>query len=316
MDVKRKKFGFTPLETKVSNRGSNRFLTGFTLAEILTVLGIIALLVGLLVPTLSWVRNTAREVKQKAQLTTIALALEAFKNDYGDYPNSDSLSDPDYSGAQILCEALLGWDLLGFHPDSVWDAAGTAYGLPPSIANLQQRKGPYLELATVNAFRLGNISVAKPGLFDAPAPAPLAPDTFVICDSFGVKQVRVVGKTVKAGTPILYYRANTSSKTIIPSTPPAPPAPPEARIYNVLDNYDLIALGRVTDSKLHPLGELDTFPLNWEAEYARFYKYIRDMKVTAASLIIWPYRPDSYILISAGADGLYGTSDDITNFGN
>ena len=27
-----------------------------------------------------------------------------------------------------------------------------------------------------------------------------------------------------------------------------------------------------------------------------------------------PYRAQSYILISAGKDGLYGTSDDITNF--
>jgi hypothetical protein len=29
----------------------------------------------------------------------------------------------------------------------------------------------------------------------------------------------------------------------------------------------------------------------------------------------WPYRSDSYLLISAGADGLYGTDDDIRNFG-
>jgi hypothetical protein len=28
----------------------------------------------------------------------------------------------------------------------------------------------------------------------------------------------------------------------------------------------------------------------------------------------WPCRPDSYILISAGVDGVYGTDDDITNF--
>jgi len=34
----------------------------------------------------------------------------------------------------------------------------------------------------------------------------------------------------------------------------------------------------------------------------------------SASGIVWPYRPDSYILISAGADGYYGTADDITNF--
>jgi hypothetical protein len=41
--------------------------------------------------------------------------------------------------------------------------------------------------------------------------------------------------------------------------------------------------------------------------------YIQDPKVTARP---WPYRPDSYLLISAGADGLYGTPDDICNFGN
>ena len=47
-------------------------------------------------------------------------------------------------------------------------------------------------------------------------------------------------------------------------------------------------------------------------------KKLIDPKAKAASggIINWPYRPDSYILISAGADGLYGTGDDITNFGN
>jgi len=125
MDVKRKKFGFTPLETKVSNRGSNRFLTGFTLAEILTVLGIIALLVGLLVPTLSWVRRIARETKQKVQFVTISLALMAFKTDYGDYPPSNCPTGSDYCGAQKLAEALLGRDLLGFNKYSNWSATDT-----------------------------------------------------------------------------------------------------------------------------------------------------------------------------------------------
>jgi len=308
MDVKRKKFGFTPLEMKVSNRGSNRFLTGFTLVELLTVLGIIALLVGLLLPALGWVRRVARETKQKVQLTTIGLALEAFKNDYGDYPNSDSLNDPDYSGAQILCEALLGWDLLGFHPYSHFVSDGGGIYSNDEV-NLRERRGPYLELATANAFRLGdNSSRLDPdGLFADTTP--LNPDTFVLCDAFGVKPITIGIKTVKAGTPILYYRANTSSKTI------DPPDPHQARIYNVLDNYDLIALNRMTDGKPHPLGEGVSHPM-WDPKYARFYKYIMDTKVTMASLIHWPYRPDSYILISAGADGLYGTSDDITNFGN
>jgi hypothetical protein len=46
---------------------------------------------------------------------------------------------------------------------------------------------------------------------------------------------------------------------------------------------------------------------------AAFYSYIEDPKVTAKST---PYNPNSYILISAGPDGTYGTKDDIRNFGN
>ncbi len=54
--------------------------------------------------------------------------------------------------------------------------------------------------------------------------------------------------------------------------------------------------------------------LNNLNNYQFFYEeYIRDPKIEAR---VWPYRPDSYLLISAGADGLYGTPDDIRNFGN
>jgi hypothetical protein len=260
------------------------------------------------------VRRIAKETKQKAQLTTIGLALTAFKNDYGDYPPSHwwDETDPapsiqDYCGAQKLAEALLGWDLLGFHPDSVWDAAGTAYGPPaPSIANLQERRGPYLELATANAFRLGGLE----GLFNNPAP--LEPDTFVICDVFGVKKITLAnGETVKAGAPILYYRANTSSKSIEPIG-----VPPNYidQIYNFRDNTIVTQVKATEDGKEHPLTDWFFFYYgDPTAVPPVVIGYIQDPKVTAKS---WPYRPDSYILISAGADGEYGTTDDITNFGN
>ena len=158
--------------------------TGFTIVELLAALAIIALMVGLLLPALSMVRNTAKEVKQKAQFTTIELALTAFKNDYGDYPPSDWPLPPapysDYCGAQKLAEALMGWDLLGFHPKSNFRYNGyNDDGLFIYDANnpvfFDQRKGPYLELATISAFRLGNISIRKPGLFYNTAS--LAPDT-------------------------------------------------------------------------------------------------------------------------------------------
>jgi prepilin-type N-terminal cleavage/methylation domain-containing protein len=281
--------------------------TGFTVVELLAALAIIAIMVGLLIPALNVVRNKAKETKQKAQFMTINLALTAFKNDHGDYPESNwSLPTgvpvpggptSDYCGAQKLTEALLGWDLLGFHPRSdfrsngrndlgeyIYDVNNTTY--------FDQRKGPYLELATTSAFRLGNISAFYPGLYNNTMS--LAPNTFVLCDVFGEKKITFSNsKTSKAGAPILYYRANTSGKTIY-------------EIYSALDNDALVNVKQTADNKIHPLSDAS-------GQYQYFYNYILDPQITARP---WPYRPDSYILISAGADGLYGTGDDIRNFGN
>jgi len=293
---------------------AKRKKSGFTLVELLTVIGIIAILLGLLVPSLSMVRKIAKETKQKAQLTTIGLALTAFKNDYGDYPPFYYPLFSDYCGAQKLAEALLGWDLLGFHPDSAWRADGYDGGLSPEgwltydpgktrdidgdgiLDTLDERRGPYLELATTNAFRLSD-------LFGAGNTGDLAEWPYVICDVFGVKKITLAnGETVKAGTPILYYRANTSSKTLINDEEMF-----DNNIYNIHDNGYLVSLGRLKDGTLHPLMEPSVF-------YSMDGGVV-DPKASTPTFS-WPYRPDSYILISAGADGLYGTTDDITNFGN
>lgn len=303
--------------------------TGFTLVELLTVLAIIAMLVGLLIPSLTLIRNTARRAKQKAQLTEIELALTAFRNDCGDYPPSSWLPPGDYCGAQKLAEALLGWDLAGFHPDSHWQADGrnntpiTVGGIPyppdryffydtTNPLDMDKRRGPYLERATENAFMLGDLY--GPAL--AASALGASPKTFVICDSFGVKKVTLSsGETVQAGTPILYYKANTASKTIVA------PANVNQRIYNASDNEPLTAqsqLGSILDNTVkHPLGMFTggDYPVfyNSRYDYGGGIGYgIRDPKVPNP----WPYRPDSYLLISAGADGLYGTKDDICNFGN
>ncbi len=283
------------------------------MVELLVVLGIIALLVGLLLPALNTVKNIAKETKQKAQFTAIELALTAFKNDYGDYPPSvwSSPSNPatDYCGAQKLAEALLGWDLLGFHLKSAWRADGLDVAGGPGTYDplktrdldgngvpdtLDERKGLYLELATTSAFKLGDVFRPYPT-------GPLAPDTYVICDAFHAKKVTtidpVTGRPIaareKAGAPILYYRARTSEKTI-------------GTIYDVLDNNALVLAKQQADNREHPLAR-DA------GQYQFFYDYIRNPKITARP---WPYRPDSYILISAGPDGLYGTGDDICNFGS
>ncbi len=302
--------------------------SAFTLVELLTVLGIIAIVVALLIPALTTVRKIAKETQQKAQLTTIEMGLTAFRNDDGDYPPSNWNNPPgDYCGAQKLTEALVGWDLMGFHPNSAWRADGkdkdggdTAYtgattgSQADRERNLKERKGPYLEVATSNVFRLGNSSAgAEDGLFDDTGGV-LDRDRYVLCDVFAVRRINISsGSTVKAGTPILYYKANTSSRIFDPNASPLP-EDNEKNIYNAYDNFPLIILGSVTvdgsHGEPHPLG--DALKNLYKFDYGEDNVYgIRDSKITARP---WPHRPDSYILISAGADGLYGTSDDIHNF--
>lgn len=296
--------------------------SGFTVVELLTVIGIMAMLVALLIPAVTAVRLTAKRVSQKAQFASIEISLTAFKTDYGDYPPSNwwdpapGLAGPrNYCGAQKLAEALVGWDLMGFQPKSDFRAngfndAGIFVYNPNDAVLMAQRKGPYLEPASAGVFRLADISPDKPGLFIDTVE--LAPDTFVLCDVFSVKRItfRKPGifetTTQNAGTPILYYRANTSSKSLIPS---GSPANYQDQIYNPRDNFPIINLGRLADwnkstaaRRRHILEDFNFF-----------YEYIRDPKITARP---WPYRPDSYILISAGPDGEYGTGDDICNFGN
>ena len=52
---------------------------GFTIVELLTVMSVIAILIGLLVPALNLVRKMAKDTKQKAQFHSINVAVKAGK---------------------------------------------------------------------------------------------------------------------------------------------------------------------------------------------------------------------------------------------
>jgi len=300
--------------------------SGLTVVEILVVVAIISLLVGLLLPAVSKVKSMAREAKQKVQFTAIGLGLATFKNDYGDYPPSDRNSWLDdvwtanTSGAQKLAEALLGYDLLGFHPDSGWrvDGAnrrsysdGTATHAAGSFflydrgldREMEKRKGRYIDLDTANVARLG-IGASHDGLFDLSSFGEYAAgvDTFVIGDVFGKgKDILLDGVRRKASLPVLYYRADTSEKEA-------------GDIYDSTDNDTLVYIKEQMDlaRKGTPTSGTVWNPL--AGNVSVFYdRIIRDPRASTIDFSV-PHKPDSYILISAGADGFYGTSDDIHNF--
>ena len=277
---------------------------GFTLIELLTTIAVIALLLGFLIPALNAVRNTAKKTRQRAQFISIEQSLMSFKGEMGYYPPSNWIAPiGDYCGTQKFTEALVGWDLLGFHKDSDFRALGAwvdggVYDAKElnDPDNLSERIGPYLETGKANVYALGDLYTNT---------APLDGNRFVICDTYSAKKITVTatGEVEKVGSPILYYRANTSSKTMTDQINY------DNNIYNFFDNSPIIFFGRLGDGAQHSWFTVGDF-------YSDQPGGILDPKVTAITGVDRPYKPDSYILISAGPDGLYGNEDDITNFNN
>ena len=286
---------------------SNR-KTAFTIVELLTVMSIIIILMGLLAPAMNRVRRYARLVSQKNQFHSIDVALEMFRAEFDDFPDSRAAdaSGAPYCGAMKLAEAMMGQDLLGFHPDSRFLVSGMDGATPPValypdpappspfppwyVDNLKTRKEHYLPLENANAYKLEtiypNITTATPNYNG---------DRYVLCDVYTRATNLKTGKRI--GMPILYYKANTSNTTHDHTLTNL-----ANNIYNSLDNNQMVGVGKPWD----PGGAAHALFNNPQ----KFYDSTRNNKVRMSR----PYRVDSYILISAGFDGEYGTPDDVFNF--
>lgn len=59
---------------------------GFTLIELLAVIAIIITLVGIIVAGAGYAQRASQRAQAKAQLQQICLAIEKYKNEYGNYP--------------------------------------------------------------------------------------------------------------------------------------------------------------------------------------------------------------------------------------
>lgn len=72
----------------------------FTLIELLVVIAVIALLIGMLMPSLTAARERARQVVCKAQLRDIGFGLQAYASDYNDkFPDKDTLGGFNFRAA-------------------------------------------------------------------------------------------------------------------------------------------------------------------------------------------------------------------------
>ncbi len=289
---------------------------GFTIIEMLTVLSIIVILISLLVPSLGAAKRFAREVRQKAQFRAIGAGLDMFNGDELAYPDSGRY-DPtgvEYCGAIKLCEAMVGQDLMGYHPasrfrddftngaDAIqlydYDPYTMVPAVDPDENNIRSRE-LYMDAEHAGANRLEDIygeAGGMTGLFRK--------DLFVLTDVYTRLTNRNPQNTGarQVGMPILYYKADdtkTRNDVVLANY--------ASNVYDYTDNQDLVVLGMPDDSGLgsYPQHKMDT-------DYAEFYKMINNDRIGIQ--YGRPMYPDTYILQSAGYDGQYGTADDMFNF--
>lgn len=281
--------------------------TGFTLVEVLTTIAVIAILLGFLVPALTKVQEAAQTAKQKAQFHGIEIALEAVYTDTGDYPPSawNTAMYGQYAAPQRLAEALVGRDGFGLHKDTIWHANGTRDGNvvagdksnalyePDRAVNKAERYGPYLDLEKANAVKLSTLYGTLPSGWTI--------DSFVLADMYKIKRNTATGKMI--GSPILYYRADTTKTGHTSSSP-------STSTYNVWDVTGTMSVSGFTKIFKSLSDGKTAHPLT-SSTAAWFYERTQNPNFTTPAR---PYRADSFILHSAGPDGLYGNSDDVFNF--
>ncbi len=298
---------------------------GFTLVELLTVISIIALLMSILLPSLSKARDQAKKVKVQSQLDAIGKGLEMFRNDdkSGQYPDSQrggdritglpgAATNMTLSGAHWLARAMVGADLQGIDvgAEALRPLNGTIVPAIPYTdympsAKKYERRGAYIELEAAPA-------VADNDQLKAPNPVTsgtgACPNTgrFVLLDGYGF--------------PILYYRANPGG----PDTPAFNQSKSGA-IYCQADNEDFTGSdisGKsgwyLKPGRPHNIKAFDTTNPQPAINTFNGYFYNPDVynatKTGSTAGVVKPYNAETFILLSAGKDGIYGNADDVKNF--
>jgi len=306
-----------------------REASGFTLVELLTVISIIALLISILLPSLAQARAQAKKVKVQTQIDAIGKGLEMFRNDNRDqYPGSargqDRISDwPNagsnnwLSGAHWLARAMVGGDMQGIdmgdpgdnYPAALKPLSATAGAISYADYQKYERRAPYIQLEAAPAVR-DNDPEKAPN-----ASSSNAPNTgrLILLDGYGF--------------PILYYRADpgAGNTAFVQSTKGGT----NPGVYCQEDNADFTGSASLSKAgwdlkpgKFHNLKEFDTNavgPMGTQPKLNSFNEkfYNRDVfnaTKSGTSGAIKPYNAESFILLSAGADGVYGTGDDVKNF--
>ena len=92
---------------------------GFTLVELLVVIGIIAILVSILMPALSKARKSAQNVQCKSNLRQIGLAAEMYAVEFKAYPGTYAAGGITYHWFKFIIPLMAGHSMTGYEGEYI-----------------------------------------------------------------------------------------------------------------------------------------------------------------------------------------------------
>jgi prepilin-type N-terminal cleavage/methylation domain-containing protein len=320
--------------TAGSSRGQRA--AGFTLVELLVVIAIIALLIGILVPAVSRVREQGKKISTQNLHSVLGKGAELFHVDFERYPRSNGInlfegqaSAIQLAGAQYLIYELAGADLKGYiqpkqkditfydtNENGSPDGGDYVLAYSPSYDNSNLlRWGPYIEVEG-DSFQSPETYNQNTGIEMPPAPNPL--NTAVGGTEF--RNFKLPMAVDAFDHPVLYYAANEHAKK--PFTRNG-----DLGVYNQVDNLpftgsddvDGIDLGSGADHQLDFGSWADT-DQRTRPHSGTFSGFVYDESIFDQTKdgsdngSVVPHNAKTFLLISPGPDALYGTQDDIKNF--
>lgn len=274
----------------------------FTLIELLVTIGIIALLVGITIPVVSRVRQSAQVANTQALIASMSNAIQQYYTEFSAYPGMFSnaqiigggLSVTGVSGNITMSENLV-LSLMGGLNRTAFVAADVGKGAV-SLSQYAIKQYPkYLDLPAED------LSQGDLGLGDSTIPE--------VMDRLANPRAILYLRAQVGADGVIAFAGKESDSSGTDLRAQYDMAQVAAYLNKPGDGLKTLGSGYKLEGLTAPYPALPYFSNQAIAPTDQSDAVSENRTGT-------PRQKDSYILISAGPDGIYGTDDDITNFGS